>query len=158
MKISIYENFPHCAKEIRTTVFVNEQGFQNEFDTLDDIAAHIVMFDDNEVPIATCRVFWDTAMDSYILGRLAVIKKYRGKNIGSVLIKEAEKYVQKKGGKSILLHAQCRVSDFYKKSGFTEFGSIENDEGCPHVWMKKSWHLSLFVSNSSPKNIHLSTQ
>lgn len=138
MKISIYESFPEYAKEIRKAVFIEEQGFQNEFDEMDNEAAHVVLFDEEEVPVATCRVFWNTMMNSYTLGRLAVIKKYRGKNIGCVMVNEVEKYVQKKGGKHIILHAQCRVVKFYKKLGFTEFGDIENDEGCPHVWMRKS--------------------
>lgn len=138
MKISVYESFPEYAKEIRKAVFIEEQGFQNEFDEIDNEAAHVVLFDEEEVPVATCRVFWNTMMNSYTLGRLAVIKKYRGKNIGSVMVNEVEKYVQKKGGKNIILHAQCRVVKFYKKLGFTEFGDVENDEGCPHVWMRKS--------------------
>ena len=137
MKTTIYEGIPKYAKEIRQKVFVDEQGFQNEFDEIDYVAAHIVLFDEDNTPVATCRVFWDEAMESYILGRLAVIKEYRGKNIGSVLVREAEKYVHKKGGDCICLHAQCRVSAFYEKSGFTQFGAIEDDEGCPHIWMKK---------------------
>lgn len=137
MKISIYDHFPDQAKVIREEVFVKEQGFQHEFDQTDDIAIHIVMFDEDGTPAATCRVFWDEEMDSYVLGRLAVIKKHRGKNIGAVMVREAEEYVKKGGGKAIALHAQCRVADFYKRLGFTEFGCIENDEGCPHVWMKK---------------------
>lgn len=138
MKISIYENFPDEAKQIRKEVFTNEQGFQNEFDEIDEVAAHILLFDEDGLPLATCRVFWDADMNSYTLGRLAVIKKYRGKNIGSVLVREAEKYVQEKGGKELVLHAQCRVEQFYEKLGFVKFGRIENDEGCPHIWMKKS--------------------
>jgi len=78
-------------------------------------------------------------MNSYTLGRLAVIEKYRGKNIGSVMLKEAERYVRENGGKDLILHAQCRVVDFYKKSGFIELGNVEDDEGCPHIWMKKSF-------------------
>ena len=58
-KVFVYEEFPDCAKEIRETVFVNEQGFHNEFDEIDNTAAHLVLFDENEVPIATCRVFWE---------------------------------------------------------------------------------------------------
>lgn len=137
MKISVYENFPYCAREIRETVFIKEQGFQNELDSIDDTAVHMVMFDGDGEAVATCRIFWDEGMGSYILGRLAVVKKHRGKNIGTVMVEEAEKYVKKSGGEDIVLHAQCRVADFYKKLGFTEFGSVENDEGCPHIWMKK---------------------
>ena len=137
MKAVIYENIPDCAREIRKKVFTDEQGFQNEFDETDITATHIVLFDQNDLPIATCRVFWDAAIDSYILGRLAVIREYRGKNIGSRMVKEAEQYVRSKKGNCLTLHSQCRVSDFYKKSGYTEFGEVEEEEGCPHIWMRK---------------------
>ena len=136
METAIYKGISNCAKEVRQKVFINEQGFQNEFDDIDNTAVHIVLFDNN-IPIATCRIFYDTAMNSYILGRLAVIKEYRSKNIGSFMMQQAEQYIQGQGGKCISLHAQCRAEAFYKKLGFTEFSSIENDEGCPHIWMHK---------------------
>ena len=137
MRAEIYEYLPQCAKEIRQNVFIEEQGFQNELDEVDNIAVHIVLFDEADRAVATCRVFLDDAMDSYILGRLAVARECRGKDIGSAVVQEAERYVRKKGGSRILLHAQCRVSPFYQKAGYTEFGEIGDDEGCPHIWMKK---------------------
>lgn len=142
MKFVISEGLTADAREIRQRVFVEEQGFQNEFDETDKSAAHIVLLDEKDRPVATCRVFRDAAMDSYILGRLAVVKEYRGQNIGSALIGEAEKYVHEKGGSSICLHAQCRAAAFYEKSGFTPFGEIEDDEGIPHIWMRKSLFFS----------------
>lgn len=138
MKVLVYDNFPVCAKEIREAVFREEQGFQNEFDEIDHTATHIVLFNEDELPVATCRVFWNKTMNTYTLGRLAVIKKCRGKNIGSAIVREAEKCVQEKGGKSIVLHSQCQAAGFYKKLGYEEFGDIENEEGCPHIWMRKS--------------------
>ena len=137
MEVVVYKSIPDYARKIRKRVFEEEQGFQNEFAEKENISAHIVLFDKGKVPIATCRVFWDAEKDSYILGRLAVVKEYRGKNIGSVVVGEAEQYVSEKGGKCIALHAQCRASAFYAKLGYTEFGSIEDDEGCPHIWMRK---------------------
>ena len=137
METIIYEGIPTPAKEVRQKVFVDEQGFHNEFDDIDETAAHIVMFDEDKIPVATCRIFLDTGMDAYILGRLAVIKEYRGKNIGSAVVREAEKYVQKMDGKCIALHAQCRVTAFYQSLGFSAFGDIDDDEGCPHIWMRK---------------------
>lgn len=110
METVIYEGIPNYAKEVRQKVFVDEQGFHNEFDDIDETATHIVMFDEDKIPIATCRIFWDTVMNTYILGRLAVIKQYRGKSIGSVIVKEAEKYIQKRGGKCLALYAQCRIT------------------------------------------------
>lgn len=138
MRISIYDHFPNEAKVIRETVFIKEQGFLEEFDETDQEAAHLVLYNEDETAIATCRIFWNQSMNAYTLGRLAVMKEYRGKNIGSLMLKEAEKYVRREGGKELTLHAQYRAADFYKKAGFIAFGEIEDDQGCPHIWMRKS--------------------
>ena len=58
MEIRVYQQLPREAYDIRTTVFVEEQGFQEEFDTTDQIATHLVLFE-NGVPAAVCRVFRD---------------------------------------------------------------------------------------------------
>ena len=137
MKISIYKSLPKEARQIRQTVFVEEQGFHEEFDQTDDAAVHFVAYGEDKLPVGTCRIFWDTGIEGYVLGRLAVLREYRGKNIGAALLGEAEKYVQKMGGKSISLHAQCQVSGFYRKQGFVECSEVEDEQGCPHVWMKK---------------------
>lgn len=50
---------------------------------------------------------------------------------------QEEQYVRGKGGKCMALHAQCRVAAFYEKLGYTEVSGVENEEGCPHVWMRK---------------------
>lgn len=137
MKMEIYKGITDAAKEIRTKVFINEQGFSREFDDIDETAVHFVIFEENNTPVATCRIFWDSEMNSYVLGRVAVMKEYRGKNLGLAIIKEAEQYIQKIGGTTITLHAQCRVSSFYKKAGYMEFSKADDDEGCPHIWMRK---------------------
>lgn len=131
MKTLVYDNIPDYAKEIRRKVFIDEQGFYHEFDNIDEVSVHIVMFNEYNTPVATCRIFWDSIMNSYILGRIAVVKEYRSKNIGSAMVKEAEKYVQKNKGKSIALHSQCRITTFYQKLGFAEFGDVDDEEGCP---------------------------
>lgn len=137
MKLSIYKEFPDCAIEVRQNVFVQEQGFRDEFDEIDARATHFVMFDE-EKAIGTCRVFWDEGMNAYVLGRLAVRKEYRGRRAGAALVNAAVQYVHDADGKDIALHAQCQAADFYKKLGFAEFGDIGYEQGCPHIWMKKS--------------------
>lgn len=137
MKLEIFPHLPECAREVRKKVFIDEQGFKSEFDEKDDIAVHLVVFDEGGAPVATCRIFKGDDKGGYVFGRLAVIKEYRGKRLGSVLLNEAERYVKENGGKCIALHAQQRVAGFYKKAGFKEFGNVEFDEGCPHIRMKK---------------------
>ena len=43
-----YDTLPQCAKDIRINVFINEQGFKEEFDELDGISNHLVTFDGNK--------------------------------------------------------------------------------------------------------------
>ncbi len=132
-----YETLTADEVKIREDVFMKEQGFENEFDEIDEVARHLVMYDENRA-IACCRYFTEEKdSDDYIIGRLAVIKDYRGKQIGSRMLVEAEQFIKEHGGASMKLHAQCRVSDFYEKQGFKICSGIELDEGCPHVWMVK---------------------
>jgi len=58
---------PNYTKEIRRKVFMNEQGFHHEFDNIDKVSVHIVVFNEYKTPVATYRIFWDSIMNSYIL-------------------------------------------------------------------------------------------
>ena len=124
------------AKEIRETVFLKEQGFQTEYDEIDEIATHLVLFDAG-LPIATCRVFSGETPEQYILGRLAVKKEFRGAGIGSRMLREAEACVRDLGGTCLMLHSQLHAKEFYEKSGYIAYGEVEYEENCPHIWMRK---------------------
>ena len=138
-RICTYSTLPNEALAVRMAVFVEEQGFVDEVDDTDQIATHLVLFED-DAPIGTCRIFPAAEPKRYILGRLAIMKAYRGQRCGSLLIEAAEEYVRGAGGTALSLHSQCRAQDFYKKCGYTAYGDIEDDEGCPHIWMKKEWN------------------
>ncbi len=120
--------------KIRTAVFVEEQGFKNEFDEIDKNCSHIVLYD-NDNPIATCRYFYED--NSFHIGRVAILKEYRGKRLGNKIMQIAENEIIKEGGKAIEVSAQVRVSDFYKKLGFNQIGEIYLDEFCEHIRMIK---------------------
>ena len=138
MRIEIHENgLPAAARDVREQVFIEEQGFQNELDEIDDTAAHILLYDGDRA-VATCRIFPGEEKGTYLLGRLAVRREYRGKGIGSQAIRAAEDYVRAAGGETLCLHSQCRASGFYSRNGYTEYGEIGDEEGCPHIWMRKS--------------------
>jgi predicted GNAT family N-acyltransferase len=53
MYTKIFTTLPQEAKNIRIEVFMKEQGFENEFDDIDTISHHIVVFDEGK-PIGTC--------------------------------------------------------------------------------------------------------
>ena len=121
--------------EIRTEVFIKEQGFKDEFDETDKTCSHIVLYD-NKKPVATCRYFKEG--ENYHIGRVAIIKEYRGKHLGNKIMQIAEDEIKKDGGKQIEVSAQVIVSDFYKKLGYAPIGEVYFDEYCEHIRMVKS--------------------
>lgn len=78
MNTKTYTTLPQEAKDIRIKVFMKEQGFENEFDDIDQISSHIVVFDETK-PVGTCRFFKEN--NHYTIGRVAVLKEYRNQHI-----------------------------------------------------------------------------
>lgn len=137
-----YGNFDD-AKKVRTCVFVEEQGFQGEFDDIDHKpeTIHITLYVDGE--LAGCsRIFpspeKDPESNCWIFGRLAVLKPLRGKQLGTALLNESEAAARKLGATEMHLHAQCRAVPFYAHSGYKKYGPIELDEHVEHIWMSKT--------------------
>ena len=129
MFIKIYGEIPQEAEAIRKSVFMKEQGFKDEFDETDRLARHVLLFK-GDIPVATCRFFFSEERACYVIGRIAVSKEFRGKRYGEKLLQGAERAVSDLGGKRIELSAQCRVTEFYKKQGYTE---LEDEIGRAHV-------------------------
>lgn len=123
-------------KMIRKVVFEDEQGFRDEFDGIDDsdTVVHMLLCKDDE-PIATCRFF--KVNDEYKIGRIAVVKEYRGQGIGKMIVRCAEEKVYELGGRELSLSSQVRVQGFYEKLGYVAEGEIYMDQMCPHIKMKK---------------------
>lgn len=136
MEFKVYHSLPEAAKSIREEVFVVEQGFKYEFDDLDLTSTHIVGYI-NGLPVATCRVLFNEQRKTYAVGRIAVIKEYRGKGLGAEILREGEEYIRKIGGGLVSLHAQVRAAGFYEKQGYIRVGEIDDEEGYPHIWMTK---------------------
>lgn len=136
MEIKQYNGLCDDAMYIRETVFIDEQGFRDEFDEIDKRAVHLVAYDEDK-PVATCRFFWSDERNTYLLGRLAVLKKYRKNHLGAVMMKKTEEFVKESGGTSIELHAQKQAIKFYEKQGYSVCSEMEYEEHCPHYWMRK---------------------
>lgn len=137
MDIIVYDTIPKEARFIRETVFLEEQGFEKEYDENDEIAKHIVIYESNTA-IATCRVYWDDEVNCYHIGRIAVLKPHRGKGLGIAVVKEAEKIAKSLGGNEIFISGQLQVAAFYKnKLGYTQYGDVYLEENHPHVALKK---------------------
>ena len=137
MDIKIYDTLPDDAARIREEVFMKEQGFHDEFDNTDPTAAHIVLYIEG-TPVGTCRFFPGQEEGEYVIGRIAILKKYRGGGLGSEVLAAAESAIRDAGGQKAILHAQQQARPFYEKQGYTAYGEPDLDEDCPHIWMEKS--------------------
>ena len=126
------------AKNLRTEVFMREQGFQQEFDEIDSIALHLVVYNAG-IPIATGRAYHlpEDTEGLYHIGRICVCKDYRGKRIGALVVGELERISKEHAAKQVTLSAQMQAAGFYRSLGYQETGDVYQDEGCPHIQMTK---------------------
>ena len=92
----LFDYLPQEARDIRTEVFCEEQGFEEEFDSVDDTAVHVVAYADGE-PAATGRIFTEDDETVRHIGRVAVRKKFRGFKIGDGIMKTLEKSAMEQG-------------------------------------------------------------
>lgn len=122
-------------KMIRQKVFIEEQKVtsQLEWDGMDEEAIHFLAFK-NEKAIGCARAF---VIENYMqLGRMAVLKEYRGEGVGTALIEKAITTAKLNQLSAIYISAQCHAIDFYKKFGFEITSDIYLDAEIQHRDMK----------------------
>ncbi len=119
------------AYPIRLAVFVHEQQVPEELelDNDDPTAWHAVVFQDGQA-IATGRLLRNGK-----IGRLAILREYRGLGLGSELLKTLVSYGRQKGIKQFFLHAQTSATGFYERLGFKAIGPVFNEAGIDHIKM-----------------------
>jgi predicted GNAT family N-acyltransferase len=119
------------AYTIRTRVFVREQGVPEEIelDRHDQHAFHFLAFTSGKA-VGTARVVMHRG--SAKIGRMAVLKSYRGRGIGTELLRRAIVMAKKRDAQKIYLHAQVPVIGFYETMAFQCVGPVFTEAGIPH--------------------------
>lgn len=119
------------AESVRREVFIEEQGVpeHEEWDPLDDFAVHALVVIDGQA-VATGRL----SRDSHI-GRMAVLKPYRQRGIGTALLHALLEAARERGLSRIDIHAQCHACHFYRGFGFTAEGDTFLEVDIPHQKM-----------------------
>ncbi|CAN1541226.1 ElaA Predicted acyltransferase [Methylophilaceae bacterium] len=121
--------------EIRAQVFINEQQVPHEleWDALDEAAQHLLVVDDQSNAIACARL-----LNNGSIGRMAVVKNWRGLGIGSALLNKAIGFYAQQGLQTITLSAQLHAVGFYEKAGFLVMSPPYLDANILHVYMQLS--------------------
>ena len=122
----------HAAlRRIREAVFIAEQAVpaELEWDADDASAVHFLALE-GEYPMGTARLLPDGH-----IGRVAVLKDWRGLKVGDKLLRAVIEEAEKRGLKQQMLSAQVHASSFYERFGFSVVSDEFLDAGIPHVDM-----------------------
>lgn len=119
-------------RHVRTIVFIEEQLVTPEFewDEIDDSAVHLLALHENEA-IGCLRIIHYGK-----IGRMAVLKPWRGMGVGKMLLNEAIHICRQHGSKQIVLSAQTHAIHFYQQAGFEITSGEYTDVHIPHVDMQ----------------------
>jgi predicted GNAT family N-acyltransferase len=122
-------------RSLRQQVFIDEQGVPRdiEWDGKDDQCLHVLASFQGE-PVGCGRL-----MPGGKVGRMAVVKPYRGHGIGGAILKALIEVAREEGYSRLFLHAQQHAASFYRRAGFEPRGATFEEAGIPHV----SMHLDL---------------
>lgn len=123
------------AMKVRLEVFVEEQGvpLEEEHDCHDLTATHFGVFVDNSL-VGTGRLL--LADTTATIGRVAILKEFRGLGLGRGLISAMMDQAREQGVAKFVLGAQLQALSFYEKLGFRAEGPEFQDGGIPHRMMQ----------------------
>lgn len=126
-----------ALQTIREAVFVQEQGIplQLEWDGYDTTAIHVLAFNSEGQPIGTGRLLPDGH-----IGRIAVLKNWRHKGVGTALLKELLQLAKANGLKKVFLDAQLPAIPFYQRLGFITINEIFEEAGILHQPMQRTYN------------------
>lgn len=122
---------------LRVKTFVAEQKrIYQEIDENDLHSIHLFKYKNNQM-IAYARIFIEN--EHVTFGRVVTAKSNRGTGLGSDLIEEVLKVIDKKyPHKEIIIEAQTYVEKFYEKFGFKSIGDVFLFNHTPHIKMFKN--------------------
>ena len=135
-----------AIRTIRETVFIVEQAVpvELEWDGLDPLCAHVLAWNASGEAIGTARMQRTGA-----IGRMAVVKSWRGRRVGRAILQELLNLAAKQGLSRVTLSAQTHAVGFYEQAGFHVVGELFIDAGIPHRKMVKELSLPKIVPDGS---------
>src|SRR5438105_13626566 len=120
------------AKRIRFTVFVEEQGVppELEMDDQDARCTHAIAYAEGKA-VGTGRLLPDGH-----IGRMAVLKDWRGRGAGRALLRALIEAARRRGDSEVALNSQVQALGFYRAEGFEPEGAVYEEAGIPHRAMR----------------------
>lgn len=129
----------NACRKVREEVFVVEQKVpgDEEWDELDAISHHVLARDLAGNPIATGRLVPAQADVAARIGRMAVLRNWRGQHVGDTLMHTLMDRARELGYRELEMHAQSHAVAFYQRFGFVAFGAEFDECGIAHRNMRR---------------------
>jgi predicted GNAT family N-acyltransferase len=126
-----WEKAKALASPIRFEVFVREQRVpaEIELDAQDAVSLHALSFIENKA-VATGRLLPDGH-----IGRMAVLKAWRGRGVGGQMLARLIEAARERGDRQVALSAQVHAVGFYRSHGFRPVGEVYQEAGIDHQAM-----------------------
>lgn len=120
----------------RTRVFVVEQNCPyQEVDQKDQTALHVYLTDHDKL-VAYSRIIWHDDQVHISFGRVLVVKKYRGKQLGRQIVTAALQAIDDRFPQTdVKIQAQAHLQKFYGSFGFQAVSDPYLEDGIPHIDM-----------------------
>jgi predicted GNAT family N-acyltransferase len=133
IELMTWEQARAHASPIRFTVFVEEQGvpFEIELDEHDGRCVHAIAYEGTHA-VGTARLLPDGH-----IGRMAVLKDWRNKGIGGLMLQKLIERARARGDREIVLSAQINAARFYQAHGFIPHGDEYLEAGIRHQEMRR---------------------
>lgn len=124
-----------AIRRVRRDVFIDEQGIPEslEWDGRDAGCRHVLALTGMAEAVATGRLLADGR-----IGRMAVLRAWRGRGVGSALLERLQQQALDSGLQRVHVHAQVEVAGFYSRAGFQPVGQTFIAAGIVHVEMIKT--------------------
>jgi predicted GNAT family N-acyltransferase len=124
-------------KALREQVFIIEQSVPEyiEWDEYDESAIHLLALDDAQQAIGCARILLERGR----VGRMGVLKAWRGNGVGYALLMEAIAISKAHGLQQLQLSSQTHAIPFYEKAGFVVTSDAYIDANIWHKDMELKW-------------------
>ena len=132
MRAASWRDDAAVLQDLRRRVFIVEQQVPEdlEWDDADAVCIHALALDQAGIAIGTGRLLPDSNV-----GRMAVDRHWRGRGVGSAILKFLIACARTQRAEFVHLNAQTHAIRFYLRHGFVARGAEFLDAGIPHRQM-----------------------
>jgi predicted GNAT family N-acyltransferase len=118
---------------VRRRVFIEEQGVseEEEWDDADRVCHHVIARTAKRDAVGTGRLD-----PSGRLGRVAVLREFRGRGVGSRIVAALIEEARRRGLRRLCLNSQVQAVPLYARFGFRAVGDVFLEAGIEHKRME----------------------